>query len=552
MRNARCFLILILFLVLCSCTPKQAPIPPTPDIADVAPEELDKVLTDPWPDLDENIELTDAEREALSSLYEIQFSLDDEARRQVQAQFLFFNRKARSSVEKWLVRAKLYLPNVRKVLKEKGLPEDLAYLPFVESGYNPNAYSHAGAGGMWQFIPSTGKHFGLNVDWWVDERRNPIMATEAAAEYLNELHTMFNDWSLALAAYNCGEAKIDKCVKSTGSCNIFELSCNNDSLNDKARLKNETLIYVPRFIALVKLISNHELLGFTPTDFSTVPELESIPVKPGTDLYSLAENSGLGWDSFQHLNPGFRRFISPPDRESFVLVPKENKEKAVAFLESPDATPYNGFTVYTIKQGDTWSHIASRFGVPVSVLKRVNKKTSNLIKPGQQVMVPKTSEMMAAATNMERGSGQTAEKAAPPVADTKPNQGPKSSQPANYTIQSGDTLYSIAQKYDISTDELKRINNITSPKSLKPGQGLHIPKPKEQETANRPQKADTLKAAKTPEPGEPLRVYKVQSGDTVWSIAGKFHVSPDKLLQWNNLSKQSVLQPGDTLNMYFD
>ncbi|MBG0778143.1 MAG: LysM peptidoglycan-binding domain-containing protein [Desulfovibrionaceae bacterium] len=550
----------------------------------------DAVDTHDLPVADDATPLTPQEQQALDSQTEIHFTLDDQERNEVQLHFKYFTHRNRKTFERWLKRAEPYLPYVKRVLSERGLPEELAYLPFVESGYNARAYSRAGAAGMWQFMPYTGRKYGLQRDWWIDERRDPFKATKAAADYLEELYGMFDDWYLALAAYNAGEGKIKRALDATNCDNFFDLTEKNHTLRRRARLKSETRNYVPKFLAVLKILRNLESLGFEPLDLTREPDLEPVAVKGGTDLLALARATDQDWNIFVEHNRAFRRYVSPPDRESTIYVPAAKVAAVQQFLDKPGATPYAGYRVYKVRSGDSWYRISRNYGVPVSVLKRVNKLSSNLLKPGQQVVVPKSGS--AAAVNepeeqtrryaAQRGNyivrrGDTLSEIGKNfgvsvstlmrangirsarslrvgqklyIPDQSPTQTALSRKKAeqikeavvdsaqrdNYTVRPGDTLYDIGSRFGVSVQDLKKANNIRSARLLRVGQTLAIPgkgntAPRKTTTAAKPQ------------------TYRVRPGDSVWTIAKKFGVAHTDILRWNNLSSRSVIRPGDTLNV---
>lgn len=540
-------LFLALFFTACVKKQPEGPVFPFPQ----APEYVEKERTEPWPeDVDPEITLRPEELVSLQSLGDIDFVYGEAGHKAVQDQFMFYVRKYPGTVPKWIKRAELYLPYAMKILKERGLPEDLAYLPFIESGFNPEAISRAGALGCWQFMPRTGKLFGLEADWWLDERRDPYKATQAACDYLTMLYGMFNDWTLAVAAYNAGEARILKIVKETNANNFFDILAMNDDLPDKLRLKEETLKYVPRFIAMGKIIRKHEALGYGPMQMDKAPELVEVEVEPGTDLVALADAASADWEIFKSQNACFNRFITPPDKNCIVYVPDEKLEDVKKFLESPESRPYAGYCVYTIKKGDTWSHIGSKYNIPVTELKKVNKQKSNKLKPGQTVMIPKTGKMVAGAEGSKEAKHGLM---LPPRAIKTASGDTVKDNRTYYVVQQGDTLGGLAEHFGIDSKTLQSVNQLSSPKSLRAGQKLIIP---DKEIVQASAKTEKPKKSEKPKPelppGVEAKSYTVKPGDTVWTIASQFDVKPDDVLKWNNLRKRSVLHPGDTLHILVD
>lgn len=472
--------------------PEKAP--ETDDI-ELTPEKIEELKTE---------ELTEAEEKALEAEVGFDFFLDAEETQAMENYFKMFTHTRRDTFEAWLVRSQQFLPYIRGVFEERGLPKDLIFLPFAESGFNAWAYSRAGAAGLWQFMPATGRHYGLRVDWWLDERRNPYKATKSAADYLEKLYNDFNDWYLALAAYNAGEGRVARALERSGHDNYFDLI-------QGPYLARETRNYVPKFLAILKIMHNLEDLGFEPLDWNSAPEIKEVEIKPGTDLMALSRACGMNWEEFRKMNPAFRRQVAPPDSSVLAVVSKDQYQAALDFLDSPDAAPYAGYQRYRVSRGDSWWRIARRFGVPVSVLKSVNNTRSNLLRIGQHVIVPAGASAIA--------SNATAQ-------DYARKRG-------TYIVQRGDTLSEISERFRVKLSTLMASNGISSPRSLRAGQKLYIPGPIQ---------AQDQGAAREVH-------YRVRRGDTLWDIARRFGVGTSELQRWNNISG-SRIRPGDRLRVY--
>lgn len=501
-------------------------------------EALDPDLDQPSPPKVGDSVLTPQEHQALRSSGDIRFTTTGRAQEQIREQFLFLSRNVRFKMENWIARGERYLPHARQVFTSRGLPEDLIYLAFIESGYNPKAYSRSGAAGCWQFMPFTGRRFGLSVDWWVDERRDPYKAAYAAAEYLAKLHEMFNDWELAVAAYNAGEGKIGRALKASGARNFYELVQRNHSLDQKTRLRDETLRYVPRFAAMVKIARNLKLLGFREINWNAAPRLQKVQVPGGTDLKQLAQAANMPFADFENHNPAFRRETTPPARSSVVYVPATSVASVERYLATPASRKYAGYQNYTVRRGDSWSHIANRFGVDVATLKGVNNRRTNLLHAGQRIIVPTRESSTASAAKTSapaRNVKQTTTTASSSTPISRTMSRSKSSTTA-YTVRNGDTLYSLARRHNISVGTLQQANGLRGPQDLRAGMTLRIP--------------GRGSVASAPAPSPSRTVYRVRHGDTVWSIARDFKVSPYQLMEWNNLSKNAVIQPGDQISLY--
>ncbi|THB69437.1 MAG: LysM peptidoglycan-binding domain-containing protein [Desulfovibrio sp.] len=541
------FCIVICCVCLVSACVKTQPEPePEPDVAqdffDPGLLQLDPILTEHWPGLTTDPTLSQEETQALRAPLNVEYELDEVARELIQEQFVFFHQRAPSTIQKWLDASLPYLPYMKQIFAERGLPEDLVYLSFIESGMNPRAYSRAGACGLWQFMPRTGMKYGLRCDWWIDERRDPYKATEAAASYLSELYEMFGDWTLAIASYNAGEAKILRGVQETNSTTIFQLIARNNELSRSARLKQETITFVPRFIAVAKILTNHEELGYIPVDYSTAQELAAIDLPPSTNLIGLATACSQDWDAFNANNGAFRRIASPPEGNSTVYLPAGLEETITAFLESDEAMSDMAYGMYTIRSGDSWYAISRRYNIPVEVLKAANGRTSNLLHPGEMITIPIPGREVA-----EDESGQSQVSASQSIeaesSGSEETSTASSASGSSYLVRRGDTLGHLSERFGVSTAQLLATNGLSSPESLRAGQRIVIP--------NREPEAEVSLETHNTSSLRKLE-YLVRSGDTLWTIAQRFSVSTDDLLEWNNLTARAVLHPGDTITVYLN
>ncbi|WP_461209785.1 LysM peptidoglycan-binding domain-containing protein [Desulfocurvus sp. DL9XJH121] len=553
--------------------------------------------------------LTAQEEQALETEPEIRFDLDQVDTKEVRTFFQFFTHdsKGRKNFERWLERSSKYLPYVRRVFAERGLPHDLVYLPFVESGYNPLAGSRAGAKGMWQFMPFTGKKFGLKVGWWVDERYDPYKSTQAAADYLSALYDEFGDWYLALAAYNAGEGRVARAIKRTGCDDFFELSQKKQNRWRRGRrlyyLPKETRYYVPKLLAVIKIVRNLDSLGFTRPDWDGDGLVAEVTVPPRTDLRQVAKAAGLSWDEFKDHNPAYAEPGSHPDEESSVYLPQDKLADAQAYLDG-DPVEYTAYySFYKVRRGDSWYRISRRFGVPIKVLKSYNSKHSNLLRPGQSLKIPGKGESRLTAQKIKSqrkqrmenarrvASGQAAKDGKYTVAPgdslwsvananglsvaelaqanglssraglrvgqvlTVPADGGSAAVEAeaadgkvrmlaqsrsNYVVKSGDSLWSVAKRYQTTVQTLAKANGLSSGASLRIGQKLYIP---DQSTAASKRSLAEAQEAKT------LITYKVRRGDTLYSIARRFGCTAQNIRDWNGMDTPRIY-PGDSLKLY--
>jgi membrane-bound lytic murein transglycosylase D len=474
--------------------------------------------------------LTEQEKKALASRGSIQFDLDVKDTEEVQMFLQYFSMDKRGTMDKWLQRAEPHLPYVRAVLASYNLPPDLIVLPFIESGYSNLAYSPVGAGGMWQFMPYTGRRFGLTVDWWVDERRDPYKATVAAAKYLTKLYQMFGDWHLALAAYNAGEGKISRVMAASGQCDFFDIA------KDPKLLKEETRHYVPKFLAVLKIFQNLDTLGFKKINWQAGPNLKEVPAPGGTDLLALAQACGMPWEQFREYNPGFRRQVSPPDTTVNVYVPVAKEQTALAFLQNPGNFPAAGYQNYAAQPGDTWWNISRKTGMPVAELRQLNASLPETLPPGQTVRVAQSA---SAADNTALAEGPDACAPRPLTASAKPQR---------HRVNKGESVGSIAKKYGVSTKELMAANKMKHEGRLTLGSWVVIP-------GGQPPAAPQVAAGKaTPAPFVAAAApqvadgsHTVLRGESVTGIAGKYGISPAELMAANHMRSAKDLQAGKKL-----
>lgn len=439
----------------------------------------------------------------------------------VQRKLAWYTKK-QSYLDRVATRSRPYLYHIVEQVEQRGMPLELALLPIVESAYQPYAYSPSHASGIWQFIPGTGKIYGLKQNWWYDGRRDIVAATRAALDYLEKLHKEFNgDWLLALAAYNTGERNVARAVrrnKAAGKpADFFSL-----------RLPRETRGYVPSLLAVAELVANpkqHKVRWLPIAD-----EPYFVQVDPGQqiDLGIAAELAGLSMDDFYQLNPGYRRWATDPDGPHRLLLPKD-RERAFwhNLVRLPEQTLVQRQR-YEVRQGDTLGAIAARHNTSVAALRGMNKLRGSLIRPGYPLLIPVSAKPLQHYTMSEDNRQRRRLESA--------GDGKR----FTYTVRRGDTLWDIGRQYGVSVAQLTRWNGISSKQALKPGQRLKLALGK----SDRETSAD----AKTKDLADPFH-YTVQRGDSLWKIARKFNVTVRQLLTWNNLRKSSIY-PNQRLTVY--
>jgi membrane-bound lytic murein transglycosylase D len=371
----------------------------------------------------------------------------------VEDYITYFQTSLRDKFSLWLARSGRYLPRMREIFKQYGLPEDLVYVALIESGFNPYAYSRARAVGPWQFIIGTGRLYGLRIDNWVDERRDPIKSTHAAGRHLKDLYARFGSWPLALASYNAGERKIQKAILKTKTDDYWDI-------RNSRHIRHETKGYVPKFMAATIIAKNPERYGFT-LEYHEPFAFDEVTVSGSASLTVIAQAAGISYQDLKELNPELRTEITPPYVSEYHLrLPEGTRETFEAnYAQIPEEKRLVG-SHYKIRLGDTLSHIAKRFGITVGILREINRiESDRTLKPGETLFIPKLSVKKAAP---RKPSIKVAS------ADlTDPNK-------IVYRVKAGDTLWDIAQSFKISLGELKRLNGFGPRSLIRPGDLLLI------------------------------------------------------------------------------
>jgi membrane-bound lytic murein transglycosylase D len=292
----------------------------------------------------------------------------------------YFSRQQKNTFAMALARAGKYLPMMAKVLRDEGLPEDFAYLALIESYFSPQASSRAGALGLWQFVPDTAKRYGLKIGTWIDERRDPIKSTHAAAAYLKDLHRAFDRWYLATAAYNAGQGAIEKIVQSSRPKDFA-------SLIGKSQLNEETRNFVPKFVAAALIASNPQKYGFDQVVQDPQTEYDEVEVEGNLQLATLADMAGTDAATLRELNPALQRGQTPPGESYRLRVPAEHATTFELAYRQSRETDETQVVTHEVKRGETLFSIARRYGQQVRALMELNGLTDSHLRIGQKLMV---------------------------------------------------------------------------------------------------------------------------------------------------------------------
>lgn len=311
------------------------------------------------------------------------YNYNETAVKAVKNHITLFTEKIREKFSLWLTRSGKYMELMRNILIENNVPEEIVFIPLIESGFNANAYSPARAVGYWQFIASTAKRYGLEISWWKDERKDPVKSTRAAANYLKDLYEMFGSWNLAMAAYNAGEGKILKALRRTETEDYWSLLNTN-------YIRNETKNYVPKFIAASMIANSPENFGFENLEYHPPINYDEVLVHHPVDLEVVAACAGATLKEIKDLNPELRRWCTPPDVSEYTLrIPAGTKDSFIENLGNIPKEKRFSIDKYTVKKGDTFKKISKKTGVPVQVILDLNDLEKIIpLKAGMKIYLP--------------------------------------------------------------------------------------------------------------------------------------------------------------------
>lgn len=450
----------------------------------------------------------------------------DEAR--VAAELRWFARH-QAYLDRVATRASRYLYHIVEAVEARGLPMEIALLPIVESAFDPFAYSHGRASGLWQFIPGTAKRFGLDIDYWYDGRRDVPEATRAALDYLEVLYRFLgDDWLRALAAYNSGEGNVRYAVRRNERAgrevDFWSLS-----------LPRETEAYVPRLLAISALIADPERYGVTLKAIPDKPYWEFADIGSQTDLAKIAELADVTTEELYLLNPAFNKWSTRPRGPHRILLPVGKAAPFEAALAELAPSQRLRWARHEIRSGESLGTIAQRYGTTVDTLKSVNKLRGHLIRAGDALLIPMATaseEQYALSEDARLESSQARVQARTGV------------EPTRYIVRSGDSFWKISRRFGVSMRELAKWNGLAPTDPLTPGQELKLFTQKPLEIASA-----------APESNPVIRRinYSVRNGESLSMIGSRFNVSIEELRKWNrDVARQKYLQPGDRITLYVD
>lgn len=373
----------------------------------------------------------------------------------------YFTGRGRHHMERYLTRSSRYIPVMKDILKKNGLPEDLVYLALIESGFNLKAKSRARAVGPWQFMKATGKRYGLRVDAWIDERRDPLESTVAAGKYLKDLYLMFESWYLAAAAYNAGEYKILRAIEEHKTHNFWRIA-------QSRSIRRETKEYVPKLIAAAIIAKNPAKYGFEDVSYDEPLEFESVPVNFSLKLKDLASYVDTSEDDLHELNPHLLRGMVPPTEEIYdVRVPLGSRtlvERTLASLKEKGTNLDEMPKEYVVKRGETLRSLANRFRIRlVELANQNNLSPRESVAPGTTLLIPKGGKVRE--VSRTRPSKRN-------VSSQEPG-GPATGDFITHVVKRGESLWSISEQYSVTVQDIFKWNNLKK-SQIFPGKRLRI------------------------------------------------------------------------------
>jgi membrane-bound lytic murein transglycosylase D len=419
------------------------------------------------------------------------------------------------------LRAKPFLHLIVEKLEQQNMPLELVLLPIVESAFDPFAYSHGRAAGMWQFIPSTGKRFGMKQTWWYDGRRDVMASTQGAIDYLNYLVKMYDgNWLHALAAYNSGEGRVLRSIKKNKKAGKPTDFWNLD-------LPKETRAYVPKLLALADILTNSDQYNFEWPEIDNIPLTKEVKVGSQIDLALAAEMAGLTVKELHALNPGYNRWATDPDGPYNLLLPIDKVDKFSTELAKTDNSQRLNWARHKVKSGDSLLKLAKKYHTTTDIISKVNELKSNMIIAGEHLIIPVALKSLDSySLSQEQRLAKTQSKKS-------------GAYKLNHTVKSGDTFWDISREYKVNLRKLAKWNGMAPTDTLRPGKTLVV----WVNNVGKNQREDAVMRTVT---------YTVRNGDSLARIASKFNVKVSDLQKWNQSKLKKYLQPGQKLKVFVD
>ena len=433
-------------------------------------------------------------------------------------------------LERVFTRAQRYLPYIVAELERRNLPLELALLPIVESAYDPFAYSHGRAAGLWQMIPGTATRFGVKQNWWYDGRRDVVDSTRAALDYLEYLYA-FNDgdWLNAIASYNSGEGNVRRAVQSNTKAgkpiDFWNL-----------RLPTETSMYVPKLLALVELVADPASHNLSLPVIIDEPQFVVTDIGGQLDLALAAELAGVDVDTVYQYNPGYNRWSTDPTGPHSLVMPVDVAEQFISALDEVPKSERVRWQRHKVANGQAISQIAEKYNTTVATIRSANNLKNNTIRAGDYLLIPVATKPLSAYSKSAD--------ARLTVTQNRKRDGNK----VEHVVASGESFWSISQRYKVTTRELAAWNGMAPRDTLSVGKKLVVWTDAAGVAIAAPSTSPTQALGNTTRKLN----YTVRSGDSLYLIARKFRVGIDQIARWNKIDKNKLLRPGQKLTMYVD
>lgn len=444
-------------------------------------------------------------------------------------------------------RAQRYLPHIVDELQRRNMPLELALLPIVESAYDPFAYSHGRAAGLWQMIPGTAKRFGIKQNWWYDGRRDVVDSTRAALDYLEYLYRFNNgDWLNAIASYNSGEGNVSRAVKRNNRAH---------KMTDfwSLKLPRETSMYVPKLLALVEIVAEPEKYGVTLPHIADVAQFKVTDIGGQLDLALAAELAGIEVDTVYQYNPGYNRWATDPSGPHQLVMPIDVADEFVSALNDVPQTERVRWQRHKVANGEAISQIAEKYNTTVATIRSANNLKGNTIRAGHHLMIPVATKPLSAYS--KSADARLA------VTQNRQRDGDK----IEHVVRNGESFWTIGRKYDVTTRQVAAWNGMAPRDTLSVGKKLVVWTSTGTVTKGTvtsgtvplvtvPGVIESPRMSPTEALGNTTRTlyYTVRNGDSLYLIARKFRVGIDQIARWNKIDKSKILRPGQKLTMYVD
>jgi membrane-bound lytic murein transglycosylase D len=490
-----------------AAAPAGTPAAATPGVADTAasaPSDTNAVLTP-----EQYADLFDRMRAG--------FALDDAADHRAVDQQLRYYAGNPDYLQRAFGRADLYLYHIVTQVQARGMPLELALLPVVESAFEPYAYSRASASGLWQFIPGTGSRFGLKQDWWYDGRRDVVESTRAALDYLQYLHDEFNgDWLLAIAAYNCGEAKVERAVRANRAAGRP-----TDFWN--LRLPRETREYVPKLLAMKRLVRDPGAYGLSMSPIPNQPYFARVATVGQIDLRIAGQIANVSPEELYELNPAFHRWATDPAGPHYLLLPVDSADVFATSVAQLSADQRLGATHYSVNHGDSVASVAAQFHTSVNVIRELNDFPVGRLTVGMDLRVPSAVPELPAKVVLAAARIDGRDRAA--------------RRPHVQIVRRGDSLWAIARRHGMNVNTLAMMNGLHPGDTLRAGQRIRFAGGGDGSGSGHARSGRRI-------------LYTVRQGDTMVEIAQQFQCSVPQLRAWNGLGAHSPIHAGQKLRVH--